>query len=261
MGRKKKEISFEEEQELRVNNSLKRLKDDYYYMPEPTYKYNIGDSVKIGSLKDCIIEQIIDNGKFYVINYTEIDNNYGNPIEIKNCKMVEPWFNLRKYNDNCNSFIENNDINIYYSNRTIDGLLTTAYHFGLDLSPDYQRGNVWELSDKVALIDSIFRNIDIGKFTFIKNSILEPIEVLDGKQRITAILEFYEDRFEYKGCKFSDLSRKDQRHFTSYNISWGESEGLTKEQKLRYFIKLNTTGKPIDKKHIEHVKEMLNECK
>jgi hypothetical protein len=31
---------------------------------------------------------------------------------------------------------------------------------------------------------------------------------------------------------------------------------LTQEQKYRYFLKLNTTGMPVDKKHIKKVKKM-----
>ena len=72
-------------------------------------------------------------------------------------------------------------------------------------------------------------------------------------------MEYYEDRFEYKGYKFSDLSRQDQNHFEGYSIAWGESSNLTQEQKLRYIIKLNTTGKEMDKSHLDKVKNMLNE--
>lgn len=260
MGRKKKEIelSFEEKQELRIKEELKRLKEDYEYVPKPTYFYNVGDKVIIGNLKDCIIYNIIENGKFYVVDYTGVNYNYGNTIETEHCKSVWMWTDIRKQNNNTNSFIKNNDIDIYYSNRRIDGLLNHAYHFGFDFSPEYQRGNVWTLENKIDLIDSIFNNIDIGKFTFIKpDYILDKTEVLDGKQRITTLMEYFEDRFEYKGCKFSDLSIKDKQHFENYSISWGESTGLTREQKLRYFIKLNTTGKKMDEKHIEYVRQLL----
>lgn len=257
MARKKKELTFEEKQQEKINRTLKGLKEDYLYIPEPTYKYNIGDRVNIGNLTDCVIDQIIDDGKFYVVDYTKIDNNYGNPIATTHCKDVWMWTSVRAFNYDKTLFAKKDDIRIDYSNRTINSLLVHAYHFGFDLEPIYQRGLVWDLEDKIALIDSIFNNIDIGKFTFIKNGIMEKDEVLDGKQRLSTLLEFYEDRFEYKGYKFSDLSFRDQNHITNYSISWGETSGLTDEQKLRYFIKLNTTGKPMDKKHLEKVKSML----
>ena len=67
------------------------------------------------------------------------------------------------------------------------------------------RGNVWDIEDKVKLIDSIFNNIDVGKFAFIKVPYKDnspSYECLDGKQRVTALIEFYEGRFEYKGLKY-----------------------------------------------------------
>lgn len=261
MAKKKKELTFEEKQQENISIDLKRLREDYIYVPEPTYKYNIGDKVNIGNLTDCVVDQIIDDGKFYVIDYTSIDYNYGNPIATTHRKGVWMWTDIRGFNDGKTSFAKKDDIRIYYSQRTLNSLLVHAYHFGFDLEPVYQRGLVWDLEDKVALIDSIFNNVDIGKFTFIKNGIMEKDEVLDGKQRLSTLLEFYEDRFEYNGYKFSDLSWRDQNHITNYSISWGETSGLTEEQKLRYFIKLNTTGKPMDEKHIDKVKKMLDESK
>lgn len=259
---KKVELTFEERQEEKIQRDLIRLQEDFDNVAEPTYKFNAGDSVLIGNLKDVIIEKIIEDGKFYVVDYTGINHNYGNPIKTEHCKGVWVWTSIRKPNNNKNSFIKNNDIRINYMQRTISSLFTHAYHFGFELDPVYQRGLVWSLEDKIALIDSIFNNVDIGKFTFIKpDNIMEKNEVLDGKQRLTTLLEYYEDRFEYKGYKFSDLSIRDQSHIEDYTISWGESENLTEEQKLRYFIKLNTTGKPMDEKHIKKVKNMLEENK
>jgi uncharacterized protein with ParB-like and HNH nuclease domain len=73
---------------------------------------------------------------------------------------------------------------------------------------------VWELEDKVALIDSIFNNVDIGKFAFIHLNYGEKYtyEILDGKQRMRAILDYYENRFQYKGKYFNELSCREQNH-------------------------------------------------
>lgn len=256
----KVELSFEEKQISNAESMLKSLQNDYKYIPEPTYKFNVGDKVDIGSLKDCTIDAVIDNGKFYIIDYTNVNHNYGNPISIEHCKSAWMWTDVRSDNKEVSSLVQNNDIRVNYSQRRLDGLINHAYYFGFDFEPEYQRGLVWDLEDKISLIDSIFNNVDIGKFTFIKaDYIMDKDEILDGKQRITALLEYYEDRFEYKGRKFSDLSWRDQRHFCDYSIAWGETSNLTNEQKLRYFIKLNTSGKVMDKSHLDKVKNMLNE--
>jgi uncharacterized protein with ParB-like and HNH nuclease domain len=140
-------------------------------------------------------------------------------------------------------------------------IFSKVYFFGVNFEPDYQRDYVWELEDKIALIDSIFNNVDIGKFAFIKKGYSEDYlyEVLDGKQRMRAILDFYEDRFQYKGFYYSDLSYEDQCHINYYNINVAEASEMTKEQTLRYFLMLNTGGKQMAKEQLEKVRHMLED--
>ena len=86
-------------------------------------------------------------------------------------------------------------------------------------------------------------------------------EILDGKQRLTTLVEFYEDRFKYRGFYFSELSFRDQHKFTGHSITYGYLENPSKEAIFETFIKLNTCGKPMASKHIDHVKELLTEIK
>jgi hypothetical protein len=79
---------------------------------------------------------------------------------------------------------------------------------------------------------------------------------LDGKQRIQALLDFYECRFKYKGMIYNDMHWRDRNHFKSYSINWAETEPLTDEQKYRYFLKLNVSGVPIPKEHLDKVRKM-----
>ena len=61
----------------------------------------------------------------------------------------------------------------------------------LDLSPSYQRGDVWPTSDAQMLIESILRGIPLPSVILLKREGDEaPYEVVDGKQRLTAILRF-----------------------------------------------------------------------
>jgi len=132
------------------------------------------------------------------------------------------------------------------------------------MDPDYQRDHVWEPRHKEALIKSIFENIDIGKFVFINRTYESGkatgnfYEVLDGKQRISAILEFYESRFPYCGLYYKDLCRQDRYHFTNYTVNYCyiDEKCLTDELKYKYFLMLNVGGVPQDEKHIEYVRKL-----
>lgn len=263
MARTKKiEKTLDELLEERLERNLKDIKEEYSLIPEPTYQFNAGDKVVIGNLKDVTIEEVLEDGKIYKIDYTSIENNYGNQIINKNQKRYVTWYSIRKYNDEQpKSLIKNKDLQLQYSQRGMGDLLTKTYHFGVDFEPEYQREYVWELQDKVALIDSIFNNVDIGKFLFIHNNFGDTYlyEILDGKQRMRALLDFYEDRFQYQGYYFSDLSARDQDHFENYSISMAEVKDISEEQILRYFLMVNTTGKTISKEHLDKIKEKLEE--
>jgi hypothetical protein len=60
----------------------------------------------------------------------------------------------------------------------------------LNLAPSYQRGDVWRTGDRQALIESILRGIPLPSIIMLNTGPSTPHEVVDGKQRLTAILRF-----------------------------------------------------------------------
>ena len=256
----KKEQSLEEMKQSRLNDVLRNIN----LIPQPTYKFNVGDRVEIGNLRDVYISAIYNDHKIYEIDYTSIDNNYGKPITNVHQWMYVKWVDIRAYSEGKpESLIANSDIRLNYTQTTLGGLLSKAYSFGINFEPEYQREFIWNLEDKISLIDSIFNNVDIGKFTFIYYESEQwqetgfGYEILDGKQRLRAILDYYEDRFRYKGKLFSELSYRDRWHFESYGVVNAEAHNLTREQILRYFIMLNTGGRIMAKEQIDKVRGML----
>lgn len=153
-------------------------------------------------------------------------------------------------------------LNVYFKGNiftSVECLFQRKYFYGIDFNPDYQRDYVWDLQDKILLIDSIFNNVKIGHFAFADRGCASNVmyEVIDGKQRLDALSAYYEDRFEYNGKFFSELSKKDQHHFKNYSVQIMDIQNATKEQILRYFILLNIAGKVMDKEHLNIAKEEL----
>jgi hypothetical protein len=62
----------------------------------------------------------------------------------------------------------------------------------LNLSPSYQRGDVWPTGDAQLLMESILRGIPLPSVIILKpeDQVRDQWEVVDGKQRLTAILRF-----------------------------------------------------------------------
>lgn len=262
MAKKKKEIELTYE-EKRQQDYDKFVNDRLEFVPDPTYFYQVGDRVSIGNLKEVYVHDIFKDGKMYEIDYTSINNNYGNPIRHEHQRMFTTWLDIRPYNDedDSNKLINNDDLRLNYSQRSMGDIFSKVYYFGVDFEPEYQRDYVWELNDKIALIDSIFNNIDIGKFAFIHLNYGEKYtyEILDGKQRLRAILDYYENRFKYNGKYFNELSWREQNHFENYNISIAEVQNSNRKQIMKYFVVLNKHGKIMDKAQIEKVERMIDE--
>lgn len=59
-----------------------------------------------------------------------------------------------------------------------------------NLNPSYQRGDVWKNTDRQALIESILRGVPLPSIILLRTGPSSPYEVVDGKQRLTAILRF-----------------------------------------------------------------------
>jgi uncharacterized protein with ParB-like and HNH nuclease domain len=111
------------------------------------------------------------------------------------------------------------------------------------------------------LIHSIFFNCPIGAFVLNRRSFNDPnfcYDVIDGKQRLTTIVGFYEGRFKYDGKLYREMCFDDRHHFDDYPISVINTQELTELQKMKIFLRYNTTGKPISQEHLEKVQEMID---
>mgnify|MGYP006144613589 FL=1 len=83
---------------------------------------------------------------------------------------------------------------------SINDILSWKDNGELVLSPKYQRNKVWNLNAKSYLIDTILRGYPIPQI-FIRQQIdistRKTIrEVIDGQQRIAAILEYFDNQFK-----------------------------------------------------------------
>lgn len=168
MARKKvnKELTIEEQLQKERENELSFIKDEVPHLNEPTYRFEIGDKVEYGALKDCTVKEVLYDGKVYGLHCISTEENYGNPYD-REVYRVAGWTSVRPLTNGDSKFSKNQNVKINFNNSIIESLIHKYYAFGVDMNPEYQRGYVWKSEDKQLLIDSIFNNIDIGKFAFI----------------------------------------------------------------------------------------------
>lgn len=124
------------------------------------------------------------------------------------------------------------------------------------IQPDYQRRLVWNQSAKIMLIDTILKNIPMPKI-FLSKEISKTQstvrKVIDGQQRINAILEFIDGKFaldapyqgEYEGKRFADLPEEIQHQFLSYEINYNEVCSISEEQIREIYSRVNKYSFPL----------------
>lgn len=70
----------------------------------------------------------------------------------------------------------------------------------INLRPEYQRRLVWDQKKRSAFIESLLLNIPIPTL-FLFERELGRYEVMDGQQRLNAVLDFYANRYALKGLE------------------------------------------------------------
>jgi uncharacterized protein with ParB-like and HNH nuclease domain len=115
----------------------------------------------------------------------------------------------------------------------------------LNMNPPYQRGLVWDLSHKQKLIDSIISGIGVPAVLLRELPLTEEYhyEMVDGKQRISTIVEFMEDKFPYNGLKYSEADDLSRKVFRSACIG-ASVVHCTNEEAVELYNRVNFGGVP-----------------
>ncbi|HUM53495.1 MAG TPA: DUF262 domain-containing protein [Chitinophagales bacterium] len=130
-----------------------------------------------------------------------------------------------------------------------------------------QRGFVWNLDQKRELINSMLMGRHIPHCAII--NIVDPsdghkdiLQIIDGKQRLSAMVDFYENKFtieiDERQYYFKELPNDYQLaishyHFRYYVVNEPYGNPMTDKQKINWFKFINFAGTPQD---IEHFKNL-----
>jgi hypothetical protein len=122
----------------------------------------------------------------------------------------------------------------------------------LELVPKFQRRSVWKNSARSALIDSLIQGMPIPPI-YLRNTQRADKkkvvrEVVDGQQRIRAVLDFLDDKYrlsktldpDYAGLRFSDLEDDLRSRITTYPFVCRVFQGISDSEVLEVFARLNS---------------------
>lgn len=138
------------------------------------------------------------------------------------------------------------------------GLIRDVFsHNNYNLKPDYQRRITWDNKKRSKLIESLIINIPIPPI-FLYEYDYDKYEVMDGLQRLTAIIDFYDNKYklsgleewkELDGKKYKDLPEKiregiDRRQLQIITLLKESAASEERADRIRrlVFERLNTGG-------------------
>ena len=148
----------------------------------------------------------------------------------------------------------------------IKDFLTWYENGGLVLSPKFQRNAVWNIQAKSYLIDTILRGLPIPPI-FIKEYIDRGTkktvrEIIDGQQRLTAIINFFNNEYEilsihnkeFGNLTYEEFDDDTQIAFLSFNIPIvlikSEDDSIIYDM----FARLNTNNVVLNKQELRNSK-------
>ena len=131
----------------------------------------------------------------------------------------------------------------------------------LDLQPDFQRNVVWSKAAQIMLIDTILNDIPIPKIyikTIIKDDENTYRTVVDGQQRLTAIIKFLDDDLplnkpydgELKNKKFSELPQDIKNMILRYKIDINEINEPTDSEVRDLYARVNKYTVQLNKQEL-----------
>jgi hypothetical protein len=141
-----------------------------------------------------------------------------------------------------------------------------AESFILKLSPDYQREHVWSPAQQVAYVEYVLRGGEVAKnLTF--NCVdwdsckdAHPvIELVDGKQRLQAVLDFLDDRIAiFGGILRSQFTGWMRSHA---GFKFRICSLTTRAEVLQLYLNINAGGTPHTEEELNRVRDLLKNAK
>ena len=133
---------------------------------------------------------------------------------------------------------------------------------GLILSPDFQRGHVWTEEQQSACIEYLLMGGMSGRTIYLNAKDMEApsreeqdFVCVDGLQRITAIRRFYHDEIPAFGQRYSQF--EGPLNTTKFTMRVVVNDLQSREEVLRWYLELNSTGTPHSREELERVKALL----
>lgn len=140
-------------------------------------------------------------------------------------------------------------------------------YFNLDMNPVYQRGYVWTEQQQISYIEYRLRGGFSGKDIFWNCKTWmgstkkgDRLELVDGKQRIKAVLDFMDNKIKVFGNYYRDF--EDKLHLIGHDFIFHVNNLDTQMQVVEWYLGMNTGGSIHTEKDLkpayDHIESLKN---
>jgi len=212
-----------------LNFQKKELMNNLSLINEPVRKFKIGDYVGT--------ESIMENQGLYV---SEIEEG-GKILLIENEKlsMYVPWHRLHFMKNlypkkESSRIVKEINVREEPVRISLTYLIERYYERGVDMSENRYAENKWSLEKRVSYMTAIIKGYPTGTFCLEKNSLTENYMygIMDGRERLKAIIAFYEDKIQIEGKTYTELADIDKRFFKEIMVNVIEYRNLNSKDNI-----------------------------
>jgi len=133
----------------------------------------------------------------------------------------------------------------------------------LVLDPDFQRAHVWTRAQQVAYVEYKLQGGEVGgnivlncpRWMEYGEHRKDPIELVDGKQRLEAVRAFMRSEFPVFGHAFAEYT--DRLHPFDFTFKFCVCKLTTRAEILQLYLNINAGGTPHTAAEINKVRAML----
>jgi len=126
----------------------------------------------------------------------------------------------------------------------------------LQFDPIYQRGYVWTQEQKISYVEYFLKIPVSGNHIFLNQSEWDlPLEIVDGKQRLTALFDFLDNKIPAFGYLFSEFEDKFPLHAT---LRVYVNDLKTQKEVVEWYLSMNTGGSIHTEKDLHPAYDYLN---
>jgi hypothetical protein len=225
----------------------------------PNRRVQVGQEVLVGKLRDAVVAGVYQDGEVVVVEHSDVKPR---PDGTEHRSFgTWHWIDvLPKEPAKASALAYTPPFSAQaYLSSPLRTLIGRMYKDGVKDNPDYQRGYAWTEADKIRFLDTVFAGRPTGTFVFVKRQGGAPDELLDGKQRMTTLLELVMSVLPYRGVYWHEMTEEDRNIVFQRPVQFAELDDQQYSEADFYeiFLAVNAAGVPQTEEHLNSVREKL----